>query len=105
MRGGAQPLETVNDAEAQTLTYTVDTSDGHRGGNTVGSTNGHGTIGTAVGHAQTATTTSTTVTALAAGEESDQGDYTATELSPASSGRTAVPQERSSGRTGSRPRR
>jgi RHS repeat-associated protein len=81
----AEPVRAANDSESQTITFTVDTDQGRMGGGSLATdgTAGHAMIASsATGTAQTSTTT--TVTALAAGESSEQGDYTATELAPSS---------------------
>jgi RHS repeat-associated protein len=79
----AVALDAVNDTETQTVTFTVDTSRGDQGGSTVASAGGHGML--AASNSSTAQSdTTTTVTALAATESSEQGDYTATALAPSS---------------------
>ncbi|MEU5874753.1 RHS repeat-associated core domain-containing protein [Glycomyces sp. NPDC047369] len=80
---GAEVLSAVNDGESQTLTFTVDTSAGHRGGGSLAASSGHGTI-VSSNSASGQSDTTTTVTALAAGASSDQGDYSATALAPSS---------------------
>ncbi|MDA1360271.1 hypothetical protein O1R50_11595 [Glycomyces luteolus] len=76
----AAPIDAANDGENQTIRFTVDTDSGLRGSSMLTGSSGHAMIaGGTFGSAQS--DTSTTVTAVAAGESSDQGDYTATALS------------------------
>ncbi|GAB3239312.1 RHS repeat-associated core domain-containing protein [Glycomyces halotolerans] len=84
--GSARHVEGANNGEAQTLTFVVDTDEGHRGGGSVPvASAGHGMVPTSSqASAQTASGSSTTVMAVAAGESSEQGDYTATALAPSS---------------------
>lgn len=77
----AVAVDSANNGETQTLTFTVDTDQGHRGGSNLVSADRHGMIATS-DDAAAQTTTATTVTALAAGESSEQGDYSATALAP-----------------------
>jgi RHS repeat-associated protein len=78
---GADPLQAHNDSETQTLTFTVDTSEGHFGGANIAT--GHAMTATA-GRVSAQTGASTSVFALAATDASASGDYAATALAPSS---------------------
>ncbi|WP_335988916.1 RHS repeat-associated core domain-containing protein [Glycomyces sp. MUSA5-2] len=80
---GAAATPARNDTEVRTLTFTVDTSDGHTGG--AGFASGHGSVATTDrSNEQASDAATTSVVALAADDASAGGDYAATALAPSS---------------------
>jgi RHS repeat-associated protein len=79
----ADPIAAVNNGEDQTIAFTIETDNSHRGGSMFPAGSGHATLDSSNSDLEQAPTT-TSVIALAAEESSDQGDFAATALAPSS---------------------